>query len=133
MQPMTAITSSASGVEDRIHAADQEHAGGDHRRRVHERGDRRRAFHRVGQPRVQRELALLPTQPQKMPTPAMNSSPMAPAAVFVRRASSSIERLDCGIAAALPHDFGDLIAGFERDHAVGRRELEVVRFRRAAG
>ena len=44
------------GREQRIDAADQEHAGGDHRRRVNERGDGRGAFHRVGQPHVQREL-----------------------------------------------------------------------------
>ena len=42
--------------EQRVHARDQVHAGGDHRRGVDQRADRRRALHRVGQPRVQRDL-----------------------------------------------------------------------------
>ena len=46
-------------VEERVRAHDEEHAGGDHRRRVDERRDRGRALHRVGQPDVQRELRAL--------------------------------------------------------------------------
>ena len=74
MQPMIGDHQQHFGREDRIEPADQVHAGGDHRRRVDKRGDGRGAFHRVGQPDVQRELALLPTQPQKMPRPATTSS-----------------------------------------------------------
>jgi hypothetical protein len=44
-------------VVDRVAAGDQVDAGGDHRRGVDEGGDRGRALHRVGQPRLQRELA----------------------------------------------------------------------------
>ena len=62
------------GREDRIEAAHQVDAGGHHRGGVDQGADGRGAFHGVGQPDVQRELALLPTQPQKMPSPATTSS-----------------------------------------------------------
>ena len=42
--------------EQRRHAANKEHTGGDHGRGVDQRGHRCRAFHRVGQPRVQEQL-----------------------------------------------------------------------------
>ena len=47
-------------LEERVRAAQEEHARGDHGGRVDQRGDRRRAFHRVGQPEVQRDLRALP-------------------------------------------------------------------------
>ena len=62
------------GREDRIAAADEVDARGDHRGGMDQGADRRGAFHRVGQPDVQRELALFPTQPQKMPSPATTRS-----------------------------------------------------------
>ena len=46
-------------VEDRVAAADQVDAGGDHGRRVDEGRDRSRALHGVGQPGLQGELARL--------------------------------------------------------------------------
>ena len=52
-------TQSLDGGEHRVDAHHQEHAGGDHRRRVDERRHRRRALHRVGQPHVQRQLRAL--------------------------------------------------------------------------
>ena len=43
-------------LEQRVHARDQVHAGGHHRRGVDQGGDRRRALHGVREPGVQRDL-----------------------------------------------------------------------------
>jgi hypothetical protein len=43
-------------LEQRVRAGDEEHTGGDHRRRVQQAGDRRGASHGVREPEVQREL-----------------------------------------------------------------------------
>ena len=61
MPPTHATTVDGVGahVEERVGAAQQEDAGGDHGGRVDERRHRRRAFHRVGQPEVQRDLRAL--------------------------------------------------------------------------
>ncbi len=63
------------GREDRVTAADEVNARGDHRGGVDQGADGRGAFHGVGQPDVQGELALFPTQPQKMPRPATMRRP----------------------------------------------------------
>ncbi len=60
-QPMIAPAVLRGGrqFEEGVHARDQVHPGGHHRRGVDQRGHGSRALHRVGEPRVQRHLRRL--------------------------------------------------------------------------
>ena len=77
MQPMIGDHQQHFGREHRIEAADQVHAGGDHRGRVDQRADRRGAFHRVGQPDVQRELRALADAAAEDAQPGDDQQPVA--------------------------------------------------------
>ena len=76
------MTSSASRREQRITAADQVDAGGDHRGGVDEGADRRWAFHRVGQPDLQRELRRLADAAEEDAEAGGDQHPVRHRAVF---------------------------------------------------
>ncbi len=115
--------------EHRIEPADQINAGGDHRRRVHERADGRGAFHRIGQPGMQRKLSTLADAAAEDADARDDQQPVAVAFFAATRFRSAFRRRFVVVIHADPQPAP--VAAL-LDHAVGNTAIRTeYRFSRA--